>query len=85
MSGEPPDDWRPTVRDDRIYLQTRIIAVFITLILLAGFILLYFFPADTQRLFAWTITPRMTPLLMGADYASNAYFFARTVFARRWH
>ncbi len=72
-------------RDDRILPETRWVSILIVPILLAGFIILYLFPDDTERLFAWTIAPRMTPLLMGAGYLAGAYFFARAIFAARWH
>ncbi|WP_341472111.1 hypothetical protein [Candidatus Chlorohelix allophototropha] len=32
--------------------------------LLVAFVLLYLFPNDTDTLFAWTIKPTMTPLIM---------------------
>lgn len=36
-------------------------------------------------LFAWTIKPTMTPLLMGAGYISGSYFFVRLVMGGKWH
>jgi hypothetical protein len=72
-------------RDDRILPETRWLSVLIVPILLAGFVILYLFPDDTERLFAWTIAPRMTPLLMGAGYLAGAYFFVRAIFATQWH
>lgn len=71
--------------DDRIRPETRLIAVLIVPILLAGFVILFLFPDRTDELFAWTIKPRMTPLLMGAGYLAGAYFFVRAIFAARWH
>jgi hypothetical protein len=53
--------------------------------LLAAFVTLYLWPDDTGRLFAWTIRPRMTPLLMGSGYLAGAYFFLRAALGRRWH
>jgi hypothetical protein len=50
-----------------------------------AFVLLYVWPDHTTELFAWTIKPSMTPLLMGAGYLGGAYFFLRAVGARRWH
>ena len=70
---------------DEVFLFTKIAAFFVVLILVSGFIILYFFPDDTERLFAWTINPRMTPLAMGAGYAAGAFFFSRTILAKRWH
>lgn len=71
--------------DDRILPETRLLSILFVPILLAGFVILYFFPDDTERLFAWTIRPRMTPLLMGAGYIAGAYFFVRAIFATSWH
>lgn len=70
---------------DEIFIFTRIAASFVVLILISGFLILYFFPDDTERLFAWTIHPRMTPLAMGAGYAAGAFFFSRTLLAKHWH
>lgn len=74
-----------TARDDRVLPETRVISAVIVPFLMAGFVILYLFPDDTGQLFAWTIEPRMTPLVMGAGYLAGAYFFARAVFASRWH
>ena len=73
------------VRDDRILPETRVVSALIVPFLIAGFVILYLFPDDTGRLFAWTIEPSMTLLVMGAGYVAGAYFLARAVFASRWH
>lgn len=72
-------------RDDRIYPLTRWVIALIVPFLIAAFGILYLFPDRTAELFAWTINPRMTPLLMGAGYIAGAYFFIRTLIAARWH
>jgi hypothetical protein len=72
-------------RTDEIFLFTKIAAFFVVLILISGSVILYLFPDNTDRLFAWTINPRMTPLVMGAGYAAGAFFFLRTILAKRWH
>ncbi len=66
-------------RDDRVLPETRVVSALIVPFLIVGFVILYLFPGDTGRLFAWTIEPRMTPLVMGAGYFAGAYFFARGV------
>jgi hypothetical protein len=71
--------------DDRILPLTRLVALVIIPFLIAAFIILYLFPDETTRLFAWTITPRMTPMLMGAGYIAGAYFFFRLLLLDRWH
>jgi len=74
-----------TVRDDRILPETRIVAFLIPPFLVVAFILLYFFPSNTTDLFAWTIRPEMTPLLMGGGYISGSYFFIRLTMGGKWH
>jgi len=73
------------VRDDRIFPETRWIGACIPPFLIVAFIMLYFFPNDTATLFAWTITPAMTPMMMGAGYISGSYFFVRLVMGGKWH
>ena len=76
----------PTRRgDDHIYPVTRWVIGAIIPFLVVAFGMLYFWPDDTEQLFAWTIRPRMTPLLMGAGYIAGAYFFLRLLGAPRWH
>ena len=65
--------------------ETRWLSVVIIPFLLVAFVLLYIFPTHTDRTFAWTIHPRMTPLNMGAGYISGSYFFVRVFLAKRWH
>ncbi len=72
-------------RDDRLLPETRVLAAVIVPVLVVAFVLLYLFPDDTATLFAWTIRPRMTPLIMGAGYIAGAYFFGQVLLARRWH
>jgi hypothetical protein len=71
-------------RDDRVLRGTRWLSAFIAPFLLVAFVLLYVLPADTERLFAWTITPTMTPMALAAAYLGGAYYFVRAVRARRW-
>jgi len=73
------------VRDDRVLPETRWLSAFIVPFLFVAFVMLYLFPDHTDRLFAWTIRPNMTPLIMGAGYISGSYFFVQAFFARRWH
>jgi len=72
------------VRDDRLFPETRIIGALIPPFLIVAFIILYVFPNDTGNLFAWTIKPTMTPLMMGGGYISGSYFFVRLVIGGRW-
>jgi hypothetical protein len=73
------------IRDDRVLPVARWVAGLLVPPLLVAFLLLYLWPNNTTQLFAWTIKPRMTALLMGAGYLGGGYFFLRVVGARRWH
>jgi hypothetical protein len=73
------------VRDDRILPETRWVFILLTPVLAAGVALLYGLPGRTEQLFAWTIRPDMTPMIMGAGYASGVYFFIRIATSSRWH
>jgi hypothetical protein len=70
---------------DRVLPLTRWVGIGIVPFLVLAFIFLYFFPDNTSQLWAWTITPRMTPLFMGAGYLAGAYFFLQTFLTQRWH
>lgn len=70
--------------DDRILGYTRGLSVFIAPFLLVAFVVLYGFPGDTQRLFAWTIQPTMTPMVLASAYLGGFYFFVRVLWERRW-
>jgi hypothetical protein len=70
---------------DRVLGATRVLAAIIVPILLAAFIILYLFPNDSGRLFAWPIKPPLSAMLLGATYLGGAYFFTRVFLARQWH
>jgi hypothetical protein len=71
-------------RDDRILPETRIIGALIPPFLITAFVMLYLFPNNTEQLFAWTIKPTMTALMMGGGYVTGSYFFVRLVIGGRW-
>jgi len=71
--------------DDRILPETRWLAAVIIPFLVVAFIILYFWPHDTDKLFAWTIKPAMTPMMLAAAYLGGIYFFARVIPAKQWH
>ena len=75
----------PDRRDDRLLVPTRWVNTGIVPVLSAAFVILYLFPDRTRQLWAWTIAPTMTPMMMGAGYLAGAYFFAESVRGRRWH
>jgi hypothetical protein len=70
--------------DDRVVASTKVLSVFIAPFLIVAFVILYFFPAETQRLFAWTIKPTMTPMVLASAYLGGFYFFCRVPLQARW-
>jgi hypothetical protein len=62
-----------------------VISVIIIPILRAAFVLLYLFPYHTKALWAWTIHPTMSAMIMGGGYLSGAYFFYRAATVPQWH
>ncbi|MDQ6726432.1 MAG: hypothetical protein M3066_09755 [Actinomycetota bacterium] len=64
---------------------TRALSAFIVPFLVVAFVVLYGFPGDTGRLFAWKIAPPMTPMTLGAVYIGGAYFFVQAFRATAWH
>jgi len=73
------------VRDDRLLPATRWTMLVIIPVLAIAFVLLYVWPGETHRLWAWTIKPDLTPLAMGGGYLSGAWFFGRVVGRGEWH
>jgi len=71
--------------DDRVLVGTRVLSAVIVPFLLAGFVLLYLFPGDTRQLFAWTINPSMTAMVLASAYLGGTYFFLRVLREPHWH
>ena len=71
--------------DNRVLFRTRLLALVILPFLLGAFTILYVFPLDTVRLFAWPIKPTMTSMVLASAYFGGAYFFVRVLFERRWN
>lgn len=74
----------PRSRDDRVLAYTRGLSLFIAPFLAVAFVILYLFPGQTHRLFAWTIQPTMTPMVLGSAYLGGFYFFVRALREPRW-
>lgn len=72
-------------RDDAVLPATRALSAFIVPFLVVAFVVLYGLPKDTDKWFAWTIKPTMTPMTLGAVYLGGAYFFVRAFRATAWH
>jgi hypothetical protein len=75
----------PDGRDDRVLPVTRWVARVVTVVLAAAFLVLYGLPGRTTELFAWTIRPEMTPVVMGAGYGAGVYFFYRVATIEEFH
>ena len=71
--------------DDRVLVYTRALSAVIVPFLVGAWVILYLFPDDTKRLFAWTIRPTMTPMVLASAYLGGAYFFVRVLRERHWH
>ena len=78
---------RRSAEDDVVPVQPIIVALSVILvpILVAAFIMLYLFP-DTLGAdrFAWSISPLMSSMMLGATYLGGAYFFLVVVRSRQW-
>lgn len=86
MRNSPQVSTSPTLDStDRVLTASRVLAVIIVPVLVTAFLILYLFPSDTGRLFAWPIKPPMSAMLLGATYLGGAYFFARAALSRQWH
>ena len=68
-------------RSDRILPETRWVAALVIPFLIVAFIILYIFPQNTERLFAWKLQPTMSAMMLGAAYAGGIYFFTRLLLA----
>ena len=66
-------------------VSTRLLALVIIPFLLGAFVILYGFPRDTARLFAWPIKPTMTSMMLASAYLGGAYFFVRVLAERHWN
>ncbi len=73
------------VRNDRIEPLTRAVSYAIAPFLIVAFAVLYPWPTDTGRLFAWHIVPTMTAMVLGSAYLGGAYFFVRAARSSAWH
>ncbi len=72
-------------KNDQILPITRVAAAVIVPFLLLAFVILFFFPGESARRFAWDIQPRIQAMYIGAGYLGGAYLFIRAITGRRWH
>lgn len=82
VSGAAPTDPNSD-RDDRVLSTTRALSAFIAPFLLVAFVVLYGFPGETARLWAWPIQSHMTSMLLASAYLGGCYFFLRVLFVER--
>jgi hypothetical protein len=80
MRAEP----KQATAASKLYPGTQLLAALIVPILVAAFIMLFLFPHDTGRLFAWPINPPMSAMVLGATYLGGAYFFTRVLISNDW-
>jgi hypothetical protein len=59
----------------RVLPVTRIVGAVLVPILAVTTLVLWGLPGETERLFAWTIRPDLTPIFMAAGYGSGVVFF----------
>jgi hypothetical protein len=63
---------------------TRAVAGVLVLILVDAAQLLAFYPDRTDTLWAWSIEPPLSAMVLGTVYLAGAYFFARILFGAPW-
>jgi hypothetical protein len=71
--------------EDRILPYTRVVGAIIVPFLVAAVVLLYPLADRTDELFAWTILPPLTAMVLGSAYGGGIWFFVNVVRAERWH
>jgi len=69
---------------DRIHPYTRVVGAIIVPFLVAAFVLLYPLADTTDALFAWTILPPLTAMLLGSAYAGGVVFLVHVVRPNTW-
>jgi hypothetical protein len=74
----------PTADHDRVLPVTRLVGALLVPALLTAFTILFFFPTETGRLFAWPVNPTMSAMMLGATYLGGAYFFTRVALGKSW-
>jgi len=57
---------------DRVLPFTRLVAVVVIPFLHTAFVMLHFFPRQTDRSFVWHLRPSMTAMMLGATCAGGS-------------
>ena len=68
-----------TVSENKILPETRWVAALVIPFLVVAFVILFFFPGQTESLFAWKIQPSMSAMMLAAAYAGGIVFLYRGV------
>lgn len=76
---------KATTEDDRILPLTRVLAAIVIPALVIASIILYLIPQRSGELFAWSVQPTMTAMMLGATYAGGIYFFSRVLLGHSWN
>lgn len=80
----PGSPIRSTNLDDAVLPFTRWLAIIVIPFLVVAAVLLFLWPNDTEKTFAWTIKPSMTPMMLAAAYIGGIVFFGQVAIARKW-
>jgi len=73
------------MKNDNILLVTRLAETFIAFFSSVAFVILFFFPDHTDKLFAWPVKPHMSSLYIGAGYVGGVWLHVPAAFGKRWH
>jgi hypothetical protein len=85
VSRAPGSALRGRGRDDRVLVETRILAAVVIPVLAVAAGILFLFPDDTERLWAWPIREHMSSFALAVPYAAGMYYFVRVLLTPLWH
>jgi len=74
-----------TTADDTVHPYVKLLAAFLLPFLAVAVVLLYVLPWTTEQLFAWTIQPSLTAMLLGSAYVGGLWFFGAVLRSTHWH
>jgi hypothetical protein len=85
MSVDVRSRRRPTSGDsDPASTYTRVLSILLIPFLMVAFVILYVLPFETDTLFAWTIEPPLTSMLLASAYLGGVWFFVASARRRGW-
>lgn len=74
-----------TAFENKILPETRWVAALVIPFLVVAFVILFFFPGQTESLIAWKIQPSMSAMMLAAAYAGGIVFFTGVLRLKNWH